>query len=1119
MTQKPPLDRDGACREPASPERPPSSGRASAVTRPLLLGLALASAFWLLAPRAEAACDPDTPPLADGGSVTCTGTDETGFDASGNTDVTITTSGTVVIDDSGAEDAGIVVGDGNTIVLGADSTLDVVDVDGVGLLGQDDNIVTLDGTINVGVVNGAGVRMRDNTETDGPPAPVLGEITHNGMINVGQDGAVGIDVRNNYEVINSEGATITVETGADGGVGIRGVDDNVITNLGTIVVDADDAFAIQVNENTGGALPNGVIGGDPSLGVNGTITINGDRATAIAVGDNTGTILGNTQLNGIDGRGLLAGDKSDPDAEANHTNVGDLEVTGDGSIGMELGDGWITVTRDGTTNEITNIANDVVNRGSIDVSGANAFGVCVGDDANVDNDSFVINESGATISVTGTDSVGVSLGGNEILDGADDTVADYFSFGNAGTVSGDEDAGPLVEFRSFSGTFENRIFNTSRGVISADPTNAGTANRGIAILGTAGVEVIDNAGEIIGDVFLLGGEDFIDLTGDMTGTIDLGADDDTFRFATSASIGDGVTIDGGDGADDTFVLAFDDGSTPGALSNTFDLSRLANFERVQLEGSALVMGENTSIGWFVTEGGAFTGDLEVLSGSRLLAIGESQPAVLGGDLLIEPGGAVRVLVDGVAVPIRADGAATLGGDLEVVVASGLDEGTYGVVEAASAAGAFDSIELPDPVGLIAYSTVDTPTGLDLVITRVGTFGDPLVAFGANNQAIGAYLDAIDGDAGTSSELQTELNLIAGSNGSVSRILGALSPESYDAQSALVIEGGRRVARLLMERPRECNPGELDPWQGTDTPLECHAHAWAPWVSGIGAQRTREAFSGRPEYDAFLGGVVFGVDAPSMAGFDFTLAVSTQHGTVDYERFGEADLTLAEVSGYAGWSHGPLRVQTVATWAHTRHDSTRSITYSEGTGTGSVSQALNAEDEFDSSRLLLAAEVGLLFDVGPITVEPIAAVDWARVETDGLTESGAAPFNARIRSRDDDVLTTRTGLRLGTAYEYRRYLHRYLEWATGVWRPTLDLRWRQTHSGNQRDVRASLVGGPSGVAPFTVEAKEDAGGFEIGTGVSFSPKYVNRLQFQLRYDVYRASHTVDHDLSARIRIGF
>ena len=72
---------NGARRRADRPASP--TGPASRATRPLLLGLAIASVFWLLAPRAEAACDPDTPPLANGGSVTCTGADETGFDASG----------------------------------------------------------------------------------------------------------------------------------------------------------------------------------------------------------------------------------------------------------------------------------------------------------------------------------------------------------------------------------------------------------------------------------------------------------------------------------------------------------------------------------------------------------------------------------------------------------------------------------------------------------------------------------------------------------------------------------------------------------------------------------------------------------------------------------------------------------------------------------------------------------------------------------------------------------------------------------------------------------------------------------------------------------------------------
>ena len=55
--------------------------------------------------------------------------------------------------------------------------------------------------------------------------------------------------------------------------------------------------------------------------------------------------------------------------------------------------------------------------------------------------------------------------------------------------------------------------------------------------------------------------------------------------------------------------------------------------------------------------------------------------------------------------------------------------------------------------------------------------------------------------------------------------------------------------------------------------------------------------------------------------------------------------------------------------------------------------------------------------------------------------------------------------------------------------------------------------------FTVEAEEDEGGFEIGAGIAFVPKYANRVQLQLRYDAYRSDNTVDHDLVGKIRIGF
>ena len=120
------------------------------------------------------------------------------------------------------------------------------------------------------------------------------------------------------------------------------------------------------------------------------------------------------------------------------------------------------------------------------------------------------NFSGATIDVTGTDSVGVSLGGNDVLTPSDAGLEDVASFLNAGTITGDEDAGPLVEFRNAFDAFENRILNLSTGVLAADGTNAGTANRGIAIQGTDGIERVTNFGAITGDLFLAGGNDFFE---------------------------------------------------------------------------------------------------------------------------------------------------------------------------------------------------------------------------------------------------------------------------------------------------------------------------------------------------------------------------------------------------------------------------------------------------------------------------------------------------------------------------------------------------------------------------------------------------------------------------------
>ena len=73
---------------------------------------------------------------------------------------------------------------------------------------------------------------------------------------------------------------------------------------------------------------------------------------------------------------------------------------------------------------------------------------------------------------------------------------------------------------------------------------------------------------------------------------------------------------------------------------------------------------------------------------------------------------------------------------------------------------------------------------------------------------------------------------------------------------LAVEGGRRITKLLFDRPRECDAGEQDPWKQIDDALPCHARFWSPWLAAIGSFRSRDGQSGHPRYDVAADGSGF-----------------------------------------------------------------------------------------------------------------------------------------------------------------------------------------------------------------------------------------------------------------------
>lgn len=966
-----------------------AASRARAAGGPGLVAmvlLAIAAAGVLPSP-AEAACVPDPP--SDNGTVECSGTDETGYDASGADNVTITTGPDAELDDSDPGlDSAILVQDDSTVEIGEDATVTV-------------------------------------TQT--------------------------------------------------GGHGIRGNNDNFVDNQGLIVLQADDATAISINENTTGVLPNGAVN-------SGTIRIDGANGIGLETGENSGiATTGRIEMNGDGGHGVLGGNRTDLDKAANVTNSGNIVINGADSFGMKLGDGWVDGTvgdHDGnasTPDRLVPSAAGIRNQGTILVIGDRSVGLFAGDESNLaGNHNSLVSVSG-TISVSGTDAIGVSIGGNDLFDRFDPLASQglFGSLSVSGSITGDADTGPLVVVRDFVADRENRIIVGTNGSILANPA-------AVAIRGSDGDDLIVNFGEITGRIELQDGDDryFQDSNAEMAGT-----------------------ISGGDG-DDEVVL------TGVGASATFDVGALENFETLRLlQGTA----QNPAAPWILTNTSSFTG-LTVIDDFATLEI--PTPITLGGGLEVADEGTIRVTLDSTTPPLTIQGAATLDGTLEVVQGENLTPSAtpYRVVLANGGyTGEFDEIEFPDASGTRIFTASYDTMGLLALFEDVGLLG---VARSSNQRAIAQNLLDLQAAGGSSGDLQDVLDGIEDVE-NIGSVYEALNPEAYDAQTTVSVEAGRRIAALIFDRPRECQPGEVDPWTANARVLPCHARRIAPWAATLGSFRDRDAFDGHARYDAQLGGLIAGVDFQPLAGLDLTLAVSSQRGSIDVARAGKSTLTLAELTGAVAWTPGPFRLQGVVSWGHGFHQDRRRIRVDDPAAPIDT----RALDDHESDRTLLATEIGYRIDAGPVNIEPIFGFDWAFIEQDGIRERQAGGFGLEVDERDDEVGSLRAGIRLGSVYEHKAYLGPWFEWMTGIWRPSFDVAWRQFVEGNERDVSARLLGSPDTVGGFTIEGEEDEGGAEIGVGFRFVPVAANRLRFDVRYQAYVAEHTLEQDLVGRLSIAF
>ena len=703
------------------------------------------------------------------------------------------------------------------------------------------------------------------------------------------------------------------------------------------------------------------------------------------------------------------------------------------------------------------------------------------------------------ILVQSTDGQGISLGGG---------TGSEIRIGTTGVVQGLSVLanGPLIEFREAPSSGTHLLLN--RGQIA---TTSGRQ----AVLGSSGGDVLQNSGVIQGDVDLGAGDDRLENAGLMQlGTIQLGNGNDTFVLdGQTAAVVRGVTsdatslivstidgrIDGGGGTD-----TFEFGAT--TTLRVFALDGLTNFETVRVGGGA---------GWGALDGDNFTGLLEIAPGGYLL-VDPRSPLDIAGSFSASPSGTLATFLSPTAAGLVVGGDAALDGKLRVFnsILTEPSASPYPLLSiAGTRTGEFSQTEFVTVSDFKQFEIDYSAAGVGVVVS-VTSFAD--LASSDRDRAVQGYLSALLAAGGTTPELASFLDELNDSNiaGSAANLFGQFSPELYDAQTTVLVESGRQVARFFLDRPRACEPGELDPWTAETQPIPCHPKTWAPWAAPIGSFRKRDGFAGRPEYDALLGGVIAGLDYWPSPPLALSFGVSTQSGRVDVQDSGESRLTLTELTGAAAYSTGPLRIQGLVSWAHGFHEDRREVrieTAAPIVGT--------AREEHDSDRVTLAAEAGYQFATGPFKVEPLLGLDWSWVFQRPISESGVGGFGLIVESRDDSVGSVNAGLRISSIYHHTRYLADQLEWLDGTWRPEFDLRWRETVSGHERDLSARLRGAPASVADFEIQAKEDRGGFEVGAGLGFVPENANRFKLDLHYDAYIASHTLEHDLTFQLQFGF
>jgi uncharacterized protein with beta-barrel porin domain len=868
------------------------------------------------------------------------------------------------------------------------------------------------------------------------------------------DGNITISSTGNTTTSREESTGINAEIYGDGNITISSTGN--ITTLGYF----SDGIYGQVNGN-----------GNVTISSAGNVSTSGEEADAIdssieGDGDITITSVGNITTFGeysrgvdayVEGDGNIAitstgdvwtsGEEADAidssiegDGDITITSTGDVSTSGEYSDAVDAtvdGDGNVTITSSGnvSTSGAYSDALDarlrgggtvqITSTGDVTTTGDRATGI----EADVDGSGDITITSTGDITTTGESSQGIDAvvdgtgnititsTGNITINNNDADAVEASVRGGAGTVTVNLSGGTVqggngeaagVDFSSSGDGATNTLNN--------DATL--TALSTVAVLGSWSEDIVNNTGTIIGQVFLFG-------------------DDDTVNLDASGTTTD-ATFDGGDDTD-TFILS-------GTASNTLDGAQHENFEELQKTGSGtwtLTGTHNFSQSATIGEG---TLDLSgtlvsptvtnqaTLSAGGVGTIGKGE---IDGNLVQTGAGRFAVDVDlatETSDHVEVTGTAVLSGKVVPTFKNSASGSSQYTILSAAGGTTVNGLGLENSV---LYSLqLLYPNANDVVL---GITVDMLPTGLNNNQS--SIANTLNGAGGTLGPLVDAILQGVSTLEDYQAALDQLSPESVLNNASGTVAAGEEFTNNLFSCPV------------TGTAYAFIAEGQCVWVRPEGRYLQRDGTDENIGYEATTGAFSAGAQLALGRGWFLGGGLGYEASSLQTNSGASTDGDRFTAGGVLKYQTGPFLMAAAVTGGIGSFETDRAISIADF-------QAV-ASSDYDIGFVVGQLRAAYLLQQRGWYAKPLVDLNVTHLDRDAINETGGGEANLIIDGADETYFSVIPAIEFGTEFG-----------AAGVRVRPFVKAGVAFFSDDEHTLTARFAGAPSATGAFTIRSDLD-----------------------------------------------